>query len=71
MPTPMHRLMGGTRKLITKHTLSESRGIPLSPQIRTARHRSSVLKSLKTQSDKITSKGKLDPLKESRGGETS
>ena len=36
-----------------KHTSSESRDIPLSPQIRTARHTSSVLKSLKTQSDKI------------------
>ena len=52
-----------------KHTSSESRDIPLSPQIRTARHTSSVLKSLKTQSDKITSKGKLNPLQESRGGE--
>ena len=31
----------------------------------------SVLKSLKTQSDKITSKGKLNPSQESRGGETS
>ena len=51
-----------------KHTLSESRGIPLSPQIRTERHISSVLKSLKTQSDKITSKGKLNSLQESRGG---
>ena len=40
----------------------------MSPQIRTARHISSVLKSLKTQSDKITSKGKLNPLQESRGG---
>ena len=45
--------------------------IPLSPQISTARHTSSVLKSLKTQFDKITSKGKLHPLQESRGGETS
>ena len=42
--------------------------IPLSPQISTARHTSSVLKSLKTQSGKITSKGKLNPLQESRGG---
>ena len=33
-----------------------------------ARHTSSVLKSLKTQSDKITSKGKLNSLQESRGG---
>src|SRR4051812_40069927 len=52
-----------------KHTSSESRDIPLSPQIRTTRHTSSVLKSLKTQSDKITSRGKLNPLQESRGGE--
>src|SRR3954471_4969898 len=52
-----------------KHTSSGSRDIPMSPQIRTTRHTSSVLKSLKTQSDKITSKGKLNPLQESRGGE--
>ena len=32
--------------------------IPLSPQISTARHTSSVLKSLKTQSNKTTSRGK-------------
>ena len=51
-----------------KHTSSGSRDIPLSPQISTARHTSSVLKSLKTQSDKITSKGKLNSLQESRGG---
>src|SRR3954468_20694718 len=52
-----------------KHTSSGSRDIPMSPQIRTTRHTSSVLKSLKTQSDKITSKVKLNPLQESRGGE--
>src|SRR4051812_47148786 len=55
--------------LSPKHTSIESRDIPLSPQIRTTRHTSSVLKSLKTQSDKITSRGKLNPLQESRGGE--
>ena len=44
--------------------------VPLSPHISQGRHTSSVLKSLKTQSDKITSKG-LNPLQESRGGETS
>ena len=54
-----------------KHTSSESHDIPLPPQISTARHTSSVLKSLKTQSDKITSKAKLNSLQESRGGETS
>ena len=47
-----------------------AREIPLSPQISTARHTSSVLKSLKTQSEKITSKGKLNSLQASRGGET-
>ena len=52
-----------------KHTSSESCGITLSPHIRTASHTSSVLKSLKNQSNKITSKGKLNPLQESRGGE--
>ena len=45
--------------------------IPLSPEISTARHTSIGLKSLKTQSDKITSKGKLNPLQESRGEESS
>ena len=43
--------------------------IPLSPQIIKARHTSGVL--IKTQSDKITSKGKLNSSQESRGGETS
>ena len=43
-----------------------ARDIPLSPQINTARHTSSVLKS-KTQSDKITSRGKLNSSQESRG----
>ena len=45
-----------------------AREIPLLPQIITARHTSSVLKSLKTQSDKITSRGKLNSSQESRGG---
>ena len=51
-----------------KHTSSGSRDIPLSPQISTTRHTSSVLKSLKTQSDKITSKGKLNSSQESKEG---
>ena len=49
----------------------DQQNTPLSPRVSHARHTSSVLKSLKTQSDKITSKGKLNPLQESRGGETS
>ena len=44
-----------------------ARDIPLSPQINTARHTSSFLK-VKTQSDKITSRGKLNSSQESRGG---
>ena len=40
----------------------ESRDIPLSPQIRTARHTSSVLKSVETQSDKITLKVKTQSI---------
>ena len=40
----------------------------MSPRVSHATDTSSVLKYLKTQSDKITSKGKLNPLQESRGG---
>ena len=59
----------GTRKLITKtyikwinRTSHCHHGYPI------ARHTSSVLKSLKTQSDKKTSKGKLNSSQEDRGG---
>ena len=52
-----------------QNILQVARDIPLSPQIRTTTHTSSVPKSLKTQSNKITSKGELNPLQESRGGE--
>ena len=69
VPTPMHRFMNP--QVGHQNIHQEAHDIPLSPQISTARHTSSVLKSLKTQSDKITSKGKLNPLQESRGGETS
>ena len=44
--------------------------MPLSPQINTARHTSSVL-IIKTQSNKVTSRGKLNSSQENRGGETS
>ena len=56
---------------LAKHTSSESRDTHCHQRKAHARHTSSVLKSLKTQFDKITSKGKLNPLQESRGGETS
>ena len=69
VPTPMHRFpMSRNPQVGHQNVHQVARGIPLSPQISTARHTSSVLKSLKTQSDKITSKGKLDSLQERRGG---
>ena len=68
VPTPMHRFMKPPVGHQNIHQVA--RDIPLSPQINTTRHTSSVLKS-NTQSDKITSKGKLNSLQESReGGET-
>ena len=70
VPTPMHRFPMSRNSQVDHQNIHQvAHDIPLSLQIRTARHTSSVLKSLKTQSDKITSKGKLSPLQESRGGE--
>ena len=69
VPTPMHRFPMSRNPQVGPLNIHQvARGIPLSPQISMARHTSSVLKSLKTQSDKITSKGKLDSLQERRGG---
>ena len=66
--TPMHTFPMSRNPQVDHLNIHQvARGIPLSPQISTARHTSSVLKSLKTQSDKITSKGKLDSLQERRG----
>ena len=70
VPTPMHRFPMSRNPQVDHQNIHQvAHDIPLSPQIITARHTSSVLKSLKTQSDRITSKGKLNPLQESRGGE--
>ena len=73
MPTPMHKFTRSQNPKVDHQNIHQVDhvNIPLSPQIRTARHTSIVLKSLKTQSDKITLKGKLNPLQEGRGGETS
>ena len=73
VPTPMQKFTRSRNPQVDHQNIHQVDhvNIPLSPQINMARHTSSVLKSLKTQSDKITSKGKLDPLQESRGGETS
>ena len=73
VPNPMHKFTRSLNPQVDHQNIHQVDhvNIPLSPQICTARHTSSVLKSLKTQSDKITSKGKLNPLQEGRGGETS
>ena len=73
VPTPMHKFTRSLNPQVDHQNIHQVDhvNIPLSPHISTTRHTSSVLKSLKTQSDKITSKGKLNPLQESRGGETS
>ena len=73
VPTPMHKFTMLLNPQVDHQNIHQVDhvNIPLSPQISTARHTSSVLKSLKTQSDKITSNGKLNPLQEGRGGETS
>ena len=73
VPTPMHKFTRSLNPQVDHQNIHQVDhvNIPLSPQISTCKTSSSVLKSLKTQSDKITSKGKLNPLQESRGGETS
>ena len=73
VPTPMHKFTILRNPQVDHQNIHQVDhvNIRLLPQISTTRHISSVLKSLKTQSDKITSKGKLNPLQESRGGETS
>ena len=69
VPTPMHRFPMSRNPQVGHLNIHHvARGIPLSPQISTARHTSSVLKSLKTQSDKITSKGETQFItREKRG----
>ena len=73
VPTPMHKFTRSPNSQVDHENIHQVDhvNIPLSPEISTARHTSIGLKSLKTQSDKITSKGKLNPLQESRGGEAS
>ena len=69
VPTPMHRFPMSRNPQVDHQNIHQvAHDIPLSPQIITARHTSSVLKSLKTQSDKITSRGKLNSSQKSRGG---
>ena len=61
----------GTRKLITKTYIKWiNRTSHCHHRYPIARHTSSVLKSLKTQSDKKTSKGKLNSSQEDREGKT-
>src|SRR3954471_15275033 len=69
VPTPMHKFTRSRNPQVdhqNKHQVNHV--IPrCHHRYAHARHTSSVLKSLKTQSDKVTSKGKLNPLQESRG----
>ena len=61
----------GTHKLITKTYIKWiNRTSHCHHRYPIARHTSSVLKSLKTQSDKKTSKGKLNSSQEDREGKT-
>src|SRR6187401_2899374 len=73
VPTPMHRFPRSRNPQVDHQNIHQVNkyNTPLSPRVSHARHTSSVLKSLKTQSDKTTSKGKLNSLQESRGGEAS
>ena len=73
VPTPMHKFTRSLNSQVDHQNIQQVDhvNIPLSPQISTCKNTSSVLKSLKTQSDKTTSKGKLNPLQEGRGGEAS
>ena len=59
VPTPMHKFTRSQNPQVDHQNIHQvdHMNIPLSPEIAHARHTSSVLKSLKTQSDKITSKG--------------
>ena len=73
VPTPMHRFPMSRNLQVDHQNICQvdQYNTPLSPRVSHARHTKSVLKSLKTQSDKITSKGELNPLQEGRGGERS
>ena len=64
VPTPMHKFTRSLNPQVDHQNIHQvdQENTPLSPQVSHAKHTSSVLKSLKTQSDKITSKGKLNPL---------
>ena len=73
VPTPMHKFTRSLNPQVDHQNIHQVDHVISHCNHREAhaRHTSSVLKSLKTQSDKITSNGKLNPLQESRGGETS
>ena len=69
VPTPMRKFTRSLNPQVDHQNIHQVDhvNIPLSPQISMARHTSSVLKSLKTQSDKITSKGNSIHHKEIEG----
>src|SRR3954471_8895104 len=69
VPTPMHKFTRSQNSQVDHQNIHQVNHVISHCHHRYAhaRHTSSVLKSLKTQSDKVTSKGKLNPLQESRG----
>src|SRR3954468_13368595 len=73
VPTPMHKFTMLRNPQVDHQNIHQVDhvNIPLSPQISTCKTYIKCSEILKTQSDKITSKGKLNPLQEIRGGETS
>ena len=73
VPTPMHKFTRPQNPQIDHQNIHQVDhvNITLSPQISTCKTYIKCSKSLKTQSDKITLKEKLNPLQEGRGGETS
>ena len=62
--TPMHRFPRSRNPQVDHQNIHQmnQQNTPLSPRVSHARHTSSVLKSLKTHSDKITSKGKTQSI---------
>ena len=70
VPTPMHKFTTSRNSQIDHQNIHQVDHMISHCDHREAhaRHTSSVLKSLKTQSDKITSKGKFNSSQESRGG---
>ena len=73
VPTPMHKFTRSQNPQVDHQNIHpvDHVNIPLSPQISTCKTDIKCSQIVKDSIDKITSKGKLNPLQESRVGETS